>query len=103
MQLFEQTQTAAAPPVIQPNQDVAYEPTAYRDDPRYRRPDDGQPGGGAYGHDDLDVPGHGYSNGNGSGYGNGNGSGNGSGYSNGYGSDEDRRSGIERIYSDDDL
>jgi len=41
------------------------------------------------------VPGHGYSNGYGSGYSNG--------YSNGYGSDEDRRSGVERIYSDDDL
>lgn len=91
MQLFEQTQTAAAPPVIRPNQDAAYEPTAYRDDPKYRRPDDGQPGGGGYAHDDLDVPGHGYSNGYGS------------GYSNGYGSDEDRRSGVERIYSDDDL
>ena len=98
MQLFEQTQTAP-PPAFRPSPDAAYEPTRDSDGPwhkpsadrpnitgagrldeQFSRLDDNQAGGEVYGkYGDFDVP------------------------SNGYGTDDDRRSAIERIYSDDDL
>lgn len=97
IQLFQRTQTSAPPP-SGPAQNPAYQPTPERGDPRHGATsdipedkganrfdeqlfgmEDGRPGAGTYGqYGEFDAPG-------------------------GYGSDADRRSGVERVWSDDDL